>query len=182
MLRKVLVQVSQSLYDMFPYWESYDFFVESKKDVETRQKMKANFMAIYAMMMQDPSTKEYEKVLWNVQLICTIDSQKKKQEAFVIPTPDELNAREYVKYINEDMMDKARVESMSEDHYTYLYVYESARDTDIEQYILKIKKESDYTTAGTMTNGSREWISEQVETQVLQTNWFRTLWLNELQH
>jgi hypothetical protein len=58
-----------------------------------------------------------------------------------MPTPDELNAREYVKYINENMPDKAEIESMSEDHYTYLYIYESARDTDVKQiYIEKIKK------------------------------------------
>jgi len=56
--------LTEFTYDMFLGGESYDFFVESKKDVEARrEKMKANFMAIYAMMMQDPSTKEYEKVL-----------------------------------------------------------------------------------------------------------------------
>ena len=58
-----------------------------------------------------------------------------------MPTPDELNAREYVKYINENMLDKSDVESMSEDHYTYLYVYESARDTKAKPiYIEKRKK------------------------------------------
>lgn len=56
--------LTEFTYDMFLGGESYDFFVESKKDVEARrEKMKANFMALYAMMMGDPSTKEYEKVL-----------------------------------------------------------------------------------------------------------------------
>lgn len=63
-----------------------------------------------------------------------------------MPTPDELNARELVKYINEDMkevagIDKSDITSMSEDHYTYLYVFESARDTNVKPiYIEKRKK------------------------------------------
>lgn len=59
-----------------------------------------------------------------------------------MPTPDELNAREYVKYINENMPQKARVESMSEDHYTYLYVYESARDTDVKPLYIENRKKA----------------------------------------
>lgn len=55
-------------------------------------------------------------------------------------TPDELNARENVKYINENMMDKARIESMSEDHYTYLYIYESSRDTDVKPAYIEFRK------------------------------------------
>jgi hypothetical protein len=58
-----------------------------------------------------------------------------------MPTPDELNARENVKYINENLLNKSNVESMNEDHYTYLYVYESARDTKAKPiYIEKRKK------------------------------------------
>ena len=127
---------------MFLGGESYDFFVESKKDVEARrEKMKANFMAIYAMMMQDPSTKEYEKILLKRTAYLYNGFPKEEAESFVMPTPDELNAREFVKYINENMLDKSDVESMSEDHYTYLYIFESARDTPAKPiYIEKRKK------------------------------------------
>ena len=56
-------------------------------------------------------------------------------------TPDELNAEENIKYINENMLDKSDIESMAEDHYTYLYKYESARDTPAKPiYIEKRKK------------------------------------------
>jgi hypothetical protein len=127
---------------MFLGGESYDFFVESKKDVEARrEKMKANFMAIYAMMMQDPSTKEYEKTLLKRAAYTFNGFTKEEAEAFVMPTPDELNAREYVKYINENLPDKSDIKSMNEDHYTYLYVFESARDTKVKPiYIEKRKK------------------------------------------
>lgn len=135
--------LTEFTYDMFLGGESYDFFVESKKDVEARrEKMKANFMAIYAMMMQDPSTKEYEKVLLKRTAYMYNGFSKEEAEAFVMPTPDELNAREYVKYINENMPNKARVESMSEDHYTYLYVYESARDTDVKPLYIENRKKA----------------------------------------
>jgi hypothetical protein len=127
---------------MFLGGESYDFFVESKKDVEARrEKMKANFMAIYAMMMQDPSTKEYEKVLLKRTAYLYNGFTKEEATAFVMKTPDELNAEENIKYINENMLDKSDIESMSEDHYTYLYKYESARDTPAKPiYIEKRKK------------------------------------------
>ena len=135
--------LTEFTYDMFLGGESYDFFVESKKDVEARrEKMKANFMAIYAMMMQDPSTKEYEKVLLKRTAYTFNGFSKEEAEAFCMPTPDELNAREYVKYINENMPQKARVESMSEDHYTYLYVYESARDTDVKPLYIENRKKA----------------------------------------
>ena len=128
---------------MFLGGESYDFFVESKKDVEARrEKMKANFMAIYAMMMADPSTKEYEKVLLKRTAYLYNGFSKEESEAFCMPTSDELNAREYVKYINENMPQKARIESMSEDHYTYLYIYESARDTDVKELYINNRKKA----------------------------------------
>lgn len=132
---------------MFLGGESYDFHVESKKDVDARrEKMKANFMAIYAMMMADPSTKEYEKVLLKRTAYLYNGFTREEAEAFCMPTPDELNARELVKYINEGMkevagIDKSDVTSLSEDHYTYLYVFESARDTNVKPiYIEKRKK------------------------------------------
>ena len=139
--------LTEFTYDMFLGGESYDFHVESKKDVDARrEKMKANFMAIYAMMMADPSTKEYEKVLLKRTAYLYNGFTREEAEAFCMPTPDELNARELVKYINEDMkevagIDKSDVTSMSEDHYTYLYVFESARDTNVKPiYIEKRKK------------------------------------------
>lgn len=56
--------ITEFSWDVFMSGEYYDFYVESKKDIEARrEKMKTNFMAIYAMMLQDPTTKEYEKIL-----------------------------------------------------------------------------------------------------------------------
>ena len=135
--------LTEFTYDMFLGGESYDFFVESKKDVEARrEKMKANFMAIYAMMMADPSTKEYEKIILKRTAYTYNGFSKEEAEAFCMPTPDELNARENVKYINEDMLDKADVKSLSEDHYTYLYIYESARDTKVKPIYIERRKKA----------------------------------------
>jgi hypothetical protein len=111
---------------MFLGGEMYDFYVESKKDVEARrEKMKANFMAIYAMMLQDPSTKEYEKTLLKRTAYLYNGFTKEEAESFVMPTADELNARDAIKYLNENIEEKAQVQSMSDDHYTWLYILES---------------------------------------------------------
>lgn len=80
----------------------YDFYVESKKDVETRrEKMKANFMAIYAMMLQDPSTKEYEKILLKRTAYYYNGFSREESEAFVMQSADEINAKKKLKMINE---------------------------------------------------------------------------------
>ena len=99
----------------------YDFYIESKKEVDAkREKMKSNFMAIYAMLMNDPTTKEYEKVLLKRTALYYNGFNKEETYAFCMETPDELNAKERMKYINEDDEYGAEIESMNEDHYTYL--------------------------------------------------------------
>jgi hypothetical protein len=40
------------------------------------------------------------------------------------------------------LLDKAPVKSMSEDHYTYLYIYESARDTKVKPKYIDIRKKA----------------------------------------
>lgn len=128
-------------YDRFMSWEMYDFYVESKKDIESRrEKMKTNFMAIYAMMLQDPTTKQYEKILLKRTAYYYNWFSKDEAEAFCMPTADELNAKKQLKYLNEGMKEGLEVESMAEDHYTYLYIFQGCRNEQLRDEAIEIRK------------------------------------------
>lgn len=130
-------------YSDFLSGEMYDFYIESKKEVDAkREKMKANFMAIYAMLMNDPSTKAYEEVLLKRTALYYNGFNKEETYAFCMETPDELNAKERMKYINEDDEYGAEIESMNEDHYTYLYIFQWARDNKTKEKALEKRKEA----------------------------------------
>lgn len=82
--------------------EMFDFTIESKKETDlNREKMKSNFMAIYAMMLQDPTTKPYERILLKRTALFYNGLNREEIYAFVQETPDEYKAKEKVKRINE---------------------------------------------------------------------------------
>lgn len=132
--------ITEFTYDKFMSGEYYDFYVESKKDIEARrEKMKANFMAIYAMMLQDPTTKEYEKILLKRTAYYYNWFSQDEAESYCMPTADELKAKEKLKYLNEWMEQWLTVDSMSEDHYTYLYIFQSCRNEEMREKAIQVR-------------------------------------------
>ena len=121
----------------------FDFYIESKKEVDAkREKMKSNFMAIYAMMINDPATKDYEKVLLKRTALFYNGLSREETYAFCMETPDEMNAKELAKYINEDDEYGAEIESMREDHYTYIYVFQGCRDNKTKEKAIENRKKA----------------------------------------
>lgn len=74
-------------------------------------------------------------------------------------------------------IDKSDVTSMSEDHYTYLYVFESARDTNVKPiYIEKrkkaiiLQKEQWEMTGMNMWAGGNTWAANQLVSNSMTQN------------
>jgi hypothetical protein len=57
-------------------------------------------------------------------------------------TPEEMDARNIVKLINENDMKAATIRDINQDHMTYLVVFQSAMDTEAKQIAIEMRKQA----------------------------------------
>ena len=56
--------------------------------------------------------------------------------------PDEMDARNIVKLLNENDMNAATIRDINQDHMTYLVVFQSAMDTEAKQIAIEMRKQA----------------------------------------
>ena len=129
--------------DDFIWWESLDIIIESKKYIEQlREKQKVSFMAKLPLLLQDPNIPTISKKI-ALRYSLKLDwMQKDYINVMVPPTTEELNAQEKIKLINNENELWVLVDDINEDHYTYLILFEKARDNDIKQKAIENRKQA----------------------------------------
>lgn len=58
------------------------------------------------------------------------------------PTYEELDAQEKIILLDHDDMSGAQIDSLEEDHMTYLVMFERARDTKAKEYAIQKRKQA----------------------------------------
>ena len=56
--------------------------------------------------------------------------------------PDEMDARNIVKLLNENDMKAATIRDINQDHMTYLVVFQSAMETEAKQIAIEMRKQA----------------------------------------
>ena len=77
--------------------------------------------------------------------------------------PDEMDARNIVKLLNENDMKAATIRDMNQDHMTYLVVFQSAMDTEAKQVAIEMRKQA-YIQSGQWKKEDVWWWAANVAT------------------
>ena len=153
------VNVIEIRKDDFLWWKNPDITIDSKVNVEAEnQRLKADFLAMLPYWTNDPSK---PKVLKNIALRYALKLQWVTREMINILTyePSEEKAKMLVKLLNEDDLQGAVIDDMSEDHLTYMIIFESALDTKAKRIAIDNRKQA-YIMSG------------QVNAQFWQADWW----------
>ena len=127
----------------FLTFEDPSVIIESKRKFEAeRAKIAASLDARLAVMEANPNSHKISlnymrrkilKLQWmtraDIQVICPYE-------------PDEMDARNIVKLLNENDMKAATIRDMNQDHMTYLVVFQSAMDTEAKQVAIEMRKQA----------------------------------------
>lgn len=129
--------------DDFIGWEDLDIVIESRKYVEQlREKQKISFMAKLPLLLQDPNIPTISKKI-ALRYSLKLDwMQKDYINVMVPPTTDELSAQQKISLINNEDNDGALIDNMDEDHYTYLILFEKARENSVKQKAIENRKQA----------------------------------------
>lgn len=123
--------------DDFLWVEDIDFSIESKKKMgQLREWMKLQFAAKLPMILQDPNAPKITKSI-AFRYSLKLDGHSREMQQILNPyfSPEEIDARRKVKYLDEDMMPELtdpNVELM-----TYYVICQSAMDTPAKEKFLK---------------------------------------------
>ncbi len=125
----------------FVSWLTPDILVLQKSDVDNlNEKNKANYMAIYPLISQDPNIPAISKRYALRKLLKMNWLSRAEIQIQVPPTPEEMDAMQQVELINRNM--PVEVHSMDEDHMTYLIVYQKAFNTDAKYVAIEMRKQA----------------------------------------
>ena len=127
----------------FLTFEDPQVIIESRKKFEAeRARIAASLDARLAVMEANPNSHKISlnymrrkilKLQWmtraDVQVMCPYE-------------PDEMDARNIVKLLNENDMKAATIRDINQDHMTYLVVFQSAMDTEAKQIAIEMRKQA----------------------------------------
>lgn len=134
------VNVIEIRKEEFIWWSNPNIIIDSKKKVETQsQKMKANFLAMLPYFTQDPTRPQIVKNT-ALRYALKLDWMSKEMINILTYDPVEEKAKSLVHLLNANDTKWAIVKDLSEDHLTYLIIFESARDTPAKQLAIENRK------------------------------------------
>ena len=129
--------------DDFIWWEMVDIVVESRKYIEQlREKQKISFMAKLPLILQDANIPTISKKIAMRYSLKLDWMQRDYINIMIPPTVEELNAEQKITLINNENDLWAVVDDIAEDHYTYLVLFERARDNSVKQKAIENRKQA----------------------------------------
>lgn len=133
-----------------------DIVIESKKNIEQlRKQQQIAFAAKLPLILQDPNIPQISK-LFAMRYSLRLDWMNREYISIIIPdTVDELNAKQKLPLLDMDDMDWAEIESLDEDHFTYLMIFERARDTKAKKEAIERRKQ-----AIILTWQNKQWLTQ----------------------
>ena len=96
------------------------------------------FVQLYAMVMADQTASPAEKRFMKRKYMALIWMSQSEIEEWCQYTPAELDAKEQVILLNNNI--PVKIWSMDEDHYTYLTIYQSALNTPATKAAIEMRK------------------------------------------
>lgn len=103
-------------------------------------KQKADFMALYPMLMQDPMIPQVGKRFMTRKALKLTGQSRQEVESYIPLMPDEMQAKEDVAFLNRNL--PVNIQDMNEDHYTYLVIYQSALDTPAKRAAITARQQA----------------------------------------
>lgn len=128
--------------DDFLWWQSPDIQIDSKVNIEAEnEKLKANFLAMLPYFTEDPSK---PKVIKNIALRYALKLNWVNREMVNMLTydPAEERAKMLVHLLNNDDMEWAVIDDITEDHLTYMTIFEQALDTKAKQIAIRNRRQA----------------------------------------
>ena len=120
-------------------------------------KMKVDYMAKLPLILQDQNLPQISKKI-ALRYAYKLDWMQRDYINVLIPmTVEELNAETKITLINNEDMLWAEVDSFEEDHYTYLVMFERARDNKVKQEAIKRRKDAIVATGQNIPMQQSEW-------------------------
>ena len=127
----------------FLTFEDPQVIIESKKKFESeRARIAASLDARLAVMEANPNS---HKISLNYirRKILKLQGMTRADVQVMCPyEPDEMDARNIVKLLNENDMKAATIRDINQDHMTYLVVFQSAMDTEAKQIAIEMRKQA----------------------------------------
>ena len=127
----------------FLTFEDPQVIIESKKKFESeRARIAASLDARLAVMEANPNS---HKISLNYmrRKILKLQGMTRADIQVMCPyEPDEMDARNIVKLLNENDMKAATIRDINQDHMTYLVVFQSAMDTEAKQIAIEMRKQA----------------------------------------
>jgi hypothetical protein len=117
--------------------DDVDFSIESKKKMnQMREQMKIQFSAKLPLILQDPNVPKITKSI-AFRYSLKLDGHDREMQQILNPyfSPEEIDARRKVEYINNEIMPEftnPNVELM-----TYYVIFQSAMDNPVKEKVLK---------------------------------------------
>ena len=127
----------------FLTFEDPDVKIDSRKKYEAeRARMSTQLEARLAVMEANPNTPRVSLDFMRRKIFKLQGMTRAEIQVMVPYTPEEMDARNIVKLINDDDMDHLAVKDLEEDHMTYLVVFQSAMDNEAKNVAIELRKKA----------------------------------------
>lgn len=145
--------------DDFAWIESPDIKIVSRQQAEQeREQEKISFLAMMPYFTEDPTI---PKVIKTLAIRYAMGLQWTPREKIKILTynPDEEAAKQKLIFINNEDMRWAIVDNMSDDHQTFLTIFEWARDSSIKDKAIQNRKDA-LVASGQLQAQTAAWLEQ----------------------
>lgn len=176
------VNVLEIRKDDFLWWSNPDITIESKKKVESdRKEQDIMFDTMLPYFIQDPSKATIVK---NVALRQSLKLKWVSKELINILTYDKNEewAKAKVIWINNNDPRGAIIDDITEDHLTYLVIFQSALDTPMKQKAIQARKEAYILSWQAMMQKSNPewWMINQMQSQLNAQRIWQSKWVSSI--
>jgi len=147
--KEKIVRINQWLWEQNIILSKADFVsnktplirISQKSDIDNlNRENKANFMAIYPLIAQDPSLPRISKT-YALRKLLKLNGLTKGEISIIAPmSAEEMEARQQLELINRNQA--VEVWSLDEDHFTYLIVYQRAFNTPAKFAAIEMRKQA----------------------------------------
>lgn len=104
--------------------------------------MATQLEARLAVMEANPATPRISLDFMRRKIFKLQGMTRAEIQVMVPYTPEEMDARNIVRLINEDDIEAGIVRNLDEDHMTYLVVYQSAMDNEAKDIAIDLRKKA----------------------------------------
>lgn len=116
-----------------------NIFIDNKSEIDAKHAKQAQqFIALLPMYLQDPTIPEVGKRFMKRKGLRLSNISKQEVELMIPLTPDEMQAKEDVMFLNKNL--PLKISSMDEDHLTYLIIYQTALNTKATRAAIEGRK------------------------------------------